>query len=59
MKTVPEEVLLDWSKKKKYIRDRLNRIKKRLKKYTKQEKHFEFRLRMIKEYEERQKAGKD
>ena len=51
MNKIPEEVIIEWAKKKKHIRDRLNRIKKRLKKYQKQEKHFELRLRLIKEYE--------
>ena len=47
MKKVPEEIIQDWISKKKYIQDRLNRINKRLKKYTKQKNHFEFRLKMI------------
>lgn len=51
MNKVPEEVILEWASKKKHIQDRLNRIKKRIKKYSKQEKHFEFRIKMIKEYE--------
>ncbi len=50
--SVPKEVVAEWAKKKKYIQDRLNRIKKRLKKYHKQEKHFELRLRLVKEYEQ-------
>ena len=50
--SVPKEVIAEWAKKKKYIQDRLNRIKKRLKKYAKQEKHFELRLRLVKEYEQ-------
>jgi hypothetical protein len=41
----------DWVKNKKRIRDRLNRINKRLKKYNKQKIHFEFRLKVIKDYE--------
>lgn len=53
MAQIPEEVIQEWIKKKKYIQDRLNRIKKRLKKYSKQEKHFEMRLRMVKEYEKK------
>jgi len=48
---IPEEVIKDWVKNKKRIQDRLNRIKKRLKKYAKQEKHFEMRLKAIKEFE--------
>lgn len=47
MSKVPEEVIQDWVKNKKRISDRLNRIKKRLKKLQKQEKHFEMRLRLI------------
>jgi hypothetical protein len=52
----PEELPLkatieDWVKNKKRIRDRLNRINKRLKKYNKQKIHFEFRLKVIKDYE--------
>lgn len=49
--SVSDETILEWVKKKKHIQDRLNRIKKRLKKYHKQEKHFEFRLKMIKQFE--------
>lgn len=48
---IPKEVIEDWSTKKQYIQDRLNRIRKRLKKYLKQEKHFELRLRLVKELE--------
>jgi hypothetical protein len=55
MRIIPDKILLDWVKKKKHIQDRLNRIKKRLKKYSKQEKHFEMRLRMIQEYEKNTK----
>ncbi|HVI42699.1 MAG TPA: hypothetical protein VM577_18850 [Anaerovoracaceae bacterium] len=51
MSKVSEEVILEWVAKKKHIQDRLNRIKKRLKKYSKQEKHFEFRMALIKKYE--------
>lgn len=55
MKTkIPDEVIKDWVKNKRRIQDRLNRIKKRLKKYSKQEKHFELRLKLIKEYEKSQ-----
>jgi len=49
------EVIKDWVKNKKRIQDRLNRIKKRLKKLNKQEKHFEMRMRLVKEYEIRSK----
>ena len=48
---IPEQVLLDWIKNKKRIQDRLNRIRKRIKKYSRQEKHFEMRLREIVKYE--------
>lgn len=51
MKKIPDEVILDWKKNKKRIQDRLNKIKKRLKKYLKQEKHYEMRIRLIKDYE--------
>ena len=50
MKKIPEEVIQEWLSKEKHIKDRLNRIKKRLKKYQKQEKHFELRLRVINQY---------
>lgn len=56
MNKVPEEVIVEWAKKKKHIQDRLNRINKRLKKYSKQKIHFEFRMRMIKEYERKNKS---
>ena len=53
----PIEVVKDWVKNKKRIQDRLNRIKKRMKKLLKQEKHFEMRMKNIKEYEiQRSKA---
>lgn len=51
MKKIPDEVVQSWIKNKKRIRDRLNRIKKRLKKLQKQEKHFEMRIKVIKEQE--------
>lgn len=51
MKKIPENVIQEWVDKKQYIQNRLNRIKKRLKKYSKQEKHFEFRLRVIQQHE--------
>ena len=50
---VPKEVVEDWAKNKKRIQDRLNKIRKRLKKLTKQEKHFEMRLREIKKVEDK------
>jgi chaperonin cofactor prefoldin len=55
MTKIPEAVVEDWVKNKKRIQDRLNRIKKRLKKYEKQEKHFSMRLRAIKDYEDKNK----
>jgi hypothetical protein len=48
---IPVEVIKDWIKNKKRIQDRLNRIKKRLKKYEKQKAHFEMRLRVIQQNE--------
>jgi pyruvate-formate lyase-activating enzyme len=56
MSKIPDEVIQEWAGKKKHIRDRLNRIKKRLKKLQKQEKHFELRLRLVKEYEQQSKV---
>lgn len=50
---VPEEVIKEWSEKETYIQNRLNRINKRLKKYEKQKKHFELRLRLVKEYKKK------
>lgn len=55
MKKIPEEVIQEWASKKKHIQDRVNRIKKRLKKYNKQLAHFELRLRLIKEFEKKSK----
>jgi len=52
---IPEEVIKDWVKNKRRIQDRLNRIKKRLKKLSKQEKHFEMRLRTIQSHEKARK----
>jgi len=48
--TVPPEIIVDWIRKKKYIQDRLNRIRKRIKKLEKQINHFEFRLQIIKKH---------
>lgn len=48
---IPEVVIKDWLKNKKRIQDRLNKIKKRLLKYEKQKKHFEYRLKVISEFE--------
>jgi hypothetical protein len=55
MSKVPEEVIVEWASKKKYIQDRLNRINKRIKKFEKQKKHFELRMRLVKEYESKNK----
>ena len=52
MKKIPDEVILEWASKQKHIQDRLNRIKKRLKKLTKQQVHFEMRFRLIKKLKE-------
>ena len=52
---VSKEVIEDWVKNKKRIQDRLNRIRKRLKKFSKQEKHFVMRLNMIRKYEDEQR----
>lgn len=57
MSKIPEEVIADWASKKKHIQDRLNRINKRLKKYEKQKKHFELRMRLVKEYERQSKIS--
>jgi chromosome segregation ATPase len=51
MSKIPEAVIQDWVKNKKRLQDRLNRIKKRLKKYEKQRRHFEWRLQLISEHE--------
>ncbi len=52
---IPEDILKEWSEKIPYIEGRLNRIKKRLKKYNKQKIHFEMRLRLAKEYKKKMK----
>lgn len=57
MKKIPQEVIEDWASKKKHIQDRLNKIEKRLKKYQKQKKHFELRIRLIKQHEADKKAA--
>ena len=54
MSKIPEEVIVEWASKKKHIQDRLNRINKRLKKFEKQKRHFELRMRLVKEYEKSQ-----
>ncbi len=56
MSKIPDEVIAEWAKKKKHIRDRINRINKRLKKFEKQKRHFELRLRLVKEYEQRRQV---
>lgn len=48
---IPEDVIKDWAGKETYIQNRLNRINKRLKKYEKQKKHFELRLKLLKQYQ--------
>jgi hypothetical protein len=48
---ITNEIIADWVVNKKRIHDRLNRIKKRLKKYEKQKSHFELRVRLISQYE--------
>jgi len=57
MSKISKEVIQEWAKKKSHIRNRLNRIKKRLKKYAKQEKHFELRLRLVQQYEKEIKSN--
>lgn len=52
---IPDKVVQDWVKNKRRIQDRLNRIKKRLKKLSKQEKHFEMRMRTIQKHEKENK----
>lgn len=52
---IPEEVIKEWEGKETYIQNRLNRINKRLKKYEKQKKHFELRLKLLKQYRASQK----
>lgn len=52
---IPNEVIQDWVKNKKRIQDRLNRIKKRIKKYSKQLAHFEMRLKAIKKFQDNEK----
>lgn len=58
MPKIEEEVIKDWVKNKKRIRDRLNRIKKRLKKFEKQKAHFELRLRLIDKFEKEKVSEK-
>jgi hypothetical protein len=57
MNKIPQEVIEDWASKKKHIQDRLNKIEKRLKKYQKQKKHFELRIRLIKQHEHDKKSN--
>lgn len=59
MSKIPTEIIEDWVKNKKRILDRLNRIKKRLKKFQKQEKHFEMRLKLIQQYEKDKSRNQD
>lgn len=61
-KKIPTEVIEEWAAKETYVRNRLNRINKRLKKYTKQKNHFELRLRLLLEHKkenDRNKNGND
>ncbi len=51
MAKISDEVIQDWILNKKRIQDRLNKIKKRLKKLEKQKNHFELRLKIIKQFE--------
>lgn len=51
---IPEDIIKEWSEKETYIQNRLNRINKRIKKYEKQKKHFEMRLRLAKEFKKKQ-----
>jgi hypothetical protein len=50
-RSISAATLKEWTAKKKYNKDRLNRIRKKLKKLLKQQKHFEMRIRLIEEYE--------
>jgi hypothetical protein len=50
-RSISPSILQEWIGKKKYNQDRLNRIRKKIKKLLKQEKHFEMRLRLVKEHE--------
>ena len=50
MAKISENVIKEWAGKETYIQSRLNRINKRLKKYSKQKIHFELRLRLAREY---------
>jgi len=52
---ISKDTIEDWVRNKKRIQDRLNRIRKRLKKYSKQENHFVMRLATIKKYEDEQR----
>jgi hypothetical protein len=52
---IPDQVVEDWVKNKRRIQDRINRIKKRLKKLEKQKAHFEMRLRTIQSHEKARK----
>lgn len=48
---IQDSVIKEWSLKKKHIRDRINRIDKRIKKLQKQKKHFELRLKLVSQYD--------
>lgn len=57
MSKIPDSVIAEWATKKKHINDRLNRIKKRLKKYERQKAHFELRIRLIQKFEKESKIN--
>jgi predicted DNA-binding protein YlxM (UPF0122 family) len=59
MKQIPETVVADWVKNKKRIQDRINRIKKRIRKYNKQLLHYEMRIKMIDKFEKEHKHDGD
>lgn len=49
----PEDVIKEWARKQTYIENTINKLNKRLKKYEKKKKHFEMRLRLLKEYKKK------
>jgi predicted DNA-binding protein YlxM (UPF0122 family) len=51
MSKISEETIKGWVDNKKRNQDRLLKIEKKLKKCNKQKKHFELRMKLIKEYE--------
>jgi hypothetical protein len=54
---IPESVIKEWSEKIPYIQCRINKVNKRIKKYEKQKKHFEMRLKLAKEYLKKQEVN--